>query len=86
MLSEQSDGCLFVCKQACRGDVHHVEPMPHPDSQLIITMEGVQFASTIDVIGLSVIQVTITSCSLWESKRGGATFTVGVNVLSVIQN
>ena len=82
MLSEQSDGCLL-----CQANVHHVGPivilMAHQVCQLNITMQCVQFISTVEVIGLSVIQITIAS--LLASQRRGATFTVGVDVLSVIQ-
>ena len=53
------------------------------DCQLNITMQGVQLTRTIEVIGLSFIQLTIAGCRLWASKRAGATFTVGANVLSV---
>ena len=38
--------------------------MPHQDSQRDITIQAVQFASTIEVIGLSVNQITIAKICL----------------------
>ena len=42
--------------------------MPHQDCQM-------------NIIGVQVQKIIV--CRLWASKRGGATFTVGVNALSV---
>ena len=56
-----------------QANVHHVGPMvslmAQQVSQLNITMQGIQLISTIEVIGLSVIQITIAAWSLWASKR-----------------
>ena len=57
--------------------------MPHQDCQINITLQGVELTRTIEVIRS--YPDNHASCRLWASKRGGATFTVGVNALSVIQ-
>ena len=78
MLSGGYRLCAIKREGACY--VNHVEPvvglllMPHQDCELNITIQGVHL-----------IQITIAGCRLWASTRGGGTFSVGVNVMSVIQ-
>ena len=48
-----------------------------PDFQPNSTMQGVHKDHR--------TYMDLSRCCLWASKRGGATFTVGVNALSVIQ-
>ena len=63
-LHEQSDICL-LCASKGEG---HVGPIVI-DSQLNISMQGVQFTSTIEVIGPSVIQLNIAGLRCGHSSE-----------------
>ena len=56
--------------------------LPHQYCQINITVQGVQLTKTIEVARSYPVIIVFR---LLVSKRGGATFTEGVNALSVIQ-